>query len=245
MAVTFRTKAIPLVKRPVRETDRVYSVMTEDHGKLELMAKGSRKIVSKLAGEMENLGELDLFVVRGRAFDRLAGAAPLTRYVGIADCFERRLAALRAAAFLDRAVKPNHVDRGIFELYREYLGAVDSASPRALADGRLALGFQWKLFAELGFRPELERCTRCRKEAPLTAAFTIRHGGLLCSECRAAGVALDAAPLADDSRKVLSFLVEAPLAESSRLFLAPALRAAMGSLTSAWSLTHLEMELIV
>ena len=77
MSQTFRTQAIPLGKRVVRETDRMYSVFTQDRGKVELLAKGSRKILSKLAGEMEQIGILDLFIVHGRAFDRLAGAAPI------------------------------------------------------------------------------------------------------------------------------------------------------------------------
>lgn len=243
MSQTFRTDAIPLLKRSVKETDRVYSVLSRDHGKLELYAKGSRKVVSKLAGEMENAGVLDLFVVRGRAFDRLAGASPLETHPEFEESFERRLALLSSAAFVDQAVKPNHHDREIFELYREYVGALAGASANALADGRLALGLQWKLFSRLGFRPDLERCTRCRKPvAESEASFTVRHGGVLCRSCREAGVALDAAPIASDARKVISFLLEAPLSESSRLFLAPALRSVTRALTDSWSLTHLELE---
>jgi len=246
MSLTFRTNAIPLLKRPVKETDRVYSVLSEDHGKLELYAKGSRKVVSKLAGEMENVGVLDLFVVRGRAFDRLAGAAPVATHGEFEDSFERRLALLASATFVDQAVKPNHHDTGIYELYREYVAALAAASPNALADGRLALGLQWKLFARLGFRPELECCTRCRRSVAETdASFTIRHGGVLCRSCRETGVALDASPLPTDARKVLTFLLEAPLSESSRLFLAPALRSATRAITNAWSLTHLELEPLV
>jgi DNA repair protein RecO (recombination protein O) len=243
VSVTFRTHAITLLKRSVKETDRVYSVLTADHGKLELYAKGSRKVVSKLAGEMEIPGVLDLFVVRGRAFDRLAGAAHLVRHGEFEGSFERRLCLLAAASFVDQAVKPNHRDPAIFELYRDYVAALAAATPRALADGRLALGLQWKLFARLGFRPELERCTRCRSAVTeAEAGFTIRHGGVICRECRAAGAALDATSLPADARRVLTLLLEAPLADSSRLFLAPALRAATQALTSAWSLTHLELE---
>jgi DNA repair protein RecO (recombination protein O) len=243
MSLTFRTDAIPLLKRPVKETDRVYSVLSAGHGKLELYAKGSRKVVSKLAGEMENVGVLDLFVVRGRAFDRLAGAAPVAVHDEFEDSFERRLALISSAAFVDRAVKPNHHDPEIYELYREYVDALAVASSNALADGRLSLGLQWKLFSRLGFRPELEVCTRCRKPvSEVEACFTIRHGGVLCRSCREAGVALDASPFPSDARKVLSFLLDAPLSESSRLFLAPALRSATRTLTGAWSMTHLELE---
>jgi DNA repair protein RecO (recombination protein O) len=244
MAQTFRTNVIPLVKRSVRETDRVYSVFSDDHGKLELFAKGSRKIVSKLAGEMETPGVLDVFVVRGRAFDRLAGAAKIATFDRILDSYEKRLAYLSAAAYIDRAVRPAWRDQEIFNLLREYLTALSDSSPNALSDGRLLFGFEWKLFSRLGFRPELTRCTRCRLLVGAAASFTIRHGGVLCPDCRDAGAALDAAIISPEARKVLAFLIEAPLCDSARLYLAPAVRAATRAITSAWSQTHLEIEAI-
>jgi DNA repair protein RecO (recombination protein O) len=242
MSQTFRTHGIPLVKRSVRETDRVYSVLSEDRGKLELFATGSRKILSKLAGDMEHTGVLDVFVVRGRSFDRLAGAAPLETFGAVRDSYERQYAVLAMTSFLDRAVRPGERDGALFRLLQEYLAAVTNASLQALADGRLVLAMQWKVFARLGFRPDLEKCVRCRASVPFAqAAFTIRHGGVVCVDCKIRGVAIDATPLTADARTVLGLLLDAPLADATRLFLGPSLRVATHALTSAWSLTHLEL----
>lgn len=246
MSQTFRVHALPLVKRMVRETDRVYSVLTEDRGKLELFAKGSRKIVSKLAGNMEEVGVLDLFVIRGRTFDRLGGVETLVSYNNIRESFERQFAVLNTAAFLDRALRPGERDHTIFELFHEYLQTIAGASPQALADGRVTLAMQWKMFARLGFRPDLERCVRCRSYTKEAApALTVRYGGVLCEACRTSHVVLDALPFSPDARKVLNFLLEAPLAETSRLFLAPALHSMTHALSRSWALTHLDMEPIL
>ncbi|TAL20607.1 DNA repair protein RecO [Patescibacteria group bacterium] len=245
MALTFRANAIPLAKRPVRETDRVYSVLTEDRGKLELLARGSRKIVSKLAGEMEQIGVLDIFIARGRAFDHLAGAAALKSFPLIRASLPRLLAALAAAAFLDRAVKPAFGDPALFNLLREYLETVASAPERSVPDSALTPAFFWKLFVRLGFRPDLEKCVRCRKDvAGGECSWTSHHGGVVCRSCRAELALADAAPISRDTLTALNFFISSPLEECSRFFPSPPLSLSVKALTAAWSQRHLELPAI-
>jgi DNA repair protein RecO len=50
----------------------------------------------------------------------------------------------------------------------------------------LALGFQFKLLSELGYKAEVEKCVGCCEK--LTSGrnyFSVSCGGILCSECGA------------------------------------------------------------
>ncbi|MCL4357405.1 DNA repair protein RecO [Patescibacteria group bacterium] len=67
------TKAIVLGRINYGESDRIITVITPEHGKLRLMAKGSRALKSKLAGGIELFCVSDIGFIFGRG-----GIATLT-----------------------------------------------------------------------------------------------------------------------------------------------------------------------
>jgi DNA repair protein RecO (recombination protein O) len=62
----FRTKAIVLRRTNYGEADRILQVITPDHGKLGVMAKGVRREKSKLAGGIELFSVVDITLIKGK-----------------------------------------------------------------------------------------------------------------------------------------------------------------------------------
>ncbi len=62
----FTTRGIVLKRLNYQEADRLVTVLTADHGKLTLMAKGVRKIKSKLAGGIELLTVNEMVIIEGK-----------------------------------------------------------------------------------------------------------------------------------------------------------------------------------
>jgi DNA repair protein RecO len=60
------TKGIVLSRTDYGEADRIVTLLTPDYGKLRLMAKGVRKIKSKMAGGLELLSISDISFIRGK-----------------------------------------------------------------------------------------------------------------------------------------------------------------------------------
>lgn len=60
------TKAIVLARTDFQEADRILMLLTPDHGKLKVIAKGVRRPRSKLAGGIELLSINDVTVLPGR-----------------------------------------------------------------------------------------------------------------------------------------------------------------------------------
>jgi DNA repair protein RecO (recombination protein O) len=60
------TKGIILTRSDYGEADRILTILTPDQGKLRLMAKGVRRVKSKLAGGIELFSVSDIAFVRGR-----------------------------------------------------------------------------------------------------------------------------------------------------------------------------------
>src|SRR4051812_28556736 len=60
------TRGIVLSRTDYGEADRIVSVLTPDQGKLRLMAKGVRKVKSKLAGGIELFSVSELSFIPGK-----------------------------------------------------------------------------------------------------------------------------------------------------------------------------------
>ena len=70
----YTTKGLILSERPVREADRVYTIMTRDLGLVRATALGVRKEVSKLRGNIEPFSLSSISLVRGKEHWRATSA---------------------------------------------------------------------------------------------------------------------------------------------------------------------------
>ena len=61
-----KTIAIVLKRIDYGEADRIVTVLTPDAGKLSLMAKGARRVKSKLAGGIELLSTSEINYIAGK-----------------------------------------------------------------------------------------------------------------------------------------------------------------------------------
>lgn len=61
------TQGIVLTRTDFQEADRIVTMITPDHGKLRLIAKGVRRSKSKLAGSLELFSISDISYIKGRS----------------------------------------------------------------------------------------------------------------------------------------------------------------------------------
>ena len=66
--------AIVLKRRVFKEDNLLITVYSKEKGKLTLLARGAKKVLSKLAGHLEPVSLSYLNAVDGRAIDQLIGA---------------------------------------------------------------------------------------------------------------------------------------------------------------------------
>lgn len=70
----YTTKGIVLSLRPMREADRIYTIMTRDLGLVRAVAIGVRKEASKLRGSIEPFSLSSISLVKGKDYWRLTSA---------------------------------------------------------------------------------------------------------------------------------------------------------------------------
>jgi DNA repair protein RecO (recombination protein O) len=179
--VTYTTTGIILKRRDVGEGDRIYSIYTKDHGKIEAVAQGACKIKSKLAAHLEPLSRGEFMFAAGRRFERLIQARVQENFTPLKNDLKLLGQACFMAEVLDLLTKPSEKDPRIFELLeRSFLILKESQQSTNLEQI-----FTVKLLQFLGFELILDHCVFCKKELvnPLSVTIDALRGGVLCPQC--------------------------------------------------------------
>lgn len=155
MEQTFNTRVIILDRKDHREEDSRIIVYSQERGKLNLIARGAKKMKSKSSGHIEPLTLSRLMVVRGREFDYIGTAKGEDFYPLIKeDLLSLSWAgqALRAVDVFSRE-EENDGGKEVFNLLSDFLSVLPTV------DAKAREAFYWffilKLLAISGFGPDL------------------------------------------------------------------------------------------
>ncbi|HSD12623.1 MAG TPA: DNA repair protein RecO, partial [Patescibacteria group bacterium] len=125
---TYRDKGIVLRTRTLRDADRHYAIFTERHGKVLILAKGSRRGKSKMAPHLGSFGVVDLMIAKGRVIDRLAGADLVRPYRTLMDSLEKTALAQGVLLTVDAMTKRELPEERVFALLAEWFAALDACA---------------------------------------------------------------------------------------------------------------------
>lgn len=209
----YKTWALILRRRDLRERDKLLTIYTPSHGKVVVRAVGAKKIDSKLGGHLEPFMLSEVCVVPSRSIDILAGAQVQESFSQLRS----QVPGLHAAQYLMEVVEKltpeAQADPRIFELLTDGLRTLNQQSTLNFLTVQ-ALVIQ--LLSLLGFQPQLDNCSVCNQPTNhQVAEFLADHGGMTHVECIQfpnQGLVVDTATL-----KALRFVVQSPLSKVASL----------------------------
>ncbi len=187
MDETKHSQAIILNRSAYRESDSLVTVYTRDFGKFSLVARGTKKIKSKLAGHLEPISLADILMIKGRGFDYVGSALTKNAYLNLKDNLNKIYFAGRAVRWFSRLVRDAQPDERLFLLLSRWLEVLDNYPDAEFSaeSGELFFAFfALKLMTELGYKPEMYECLNCRQ--PVKAGlnyFNLKNGGIICGAC--------------------------------------------------------------
>lgn len=181
---TYTDEGIVLRRLDYGETDRILTVLTREHGKIGVIAKGARRPQSRLASRTDLfvLSRMQLASGRGE-LEVLTQAEPVAAAPQAGDARRSACAAV-CAELTDRVLEPSHPDGEIFALVTAAMAtcADPARDPRAAV-----VWFARRMIDRLGYAPRLYECAGCGQAlAEEPACFSATSGGLLCAGCSAA-----------------------------------------------------------
>src|SRR3954447_11369224 len=206
MPAPFKTEAIVLRSIRYGEADRILHLYSEDRGRLGAIAKGVRRVKSRLGGRIEPFARVQLILREGRGdLCTITGADTVHAHAALRErraSLERATQACDAVLRLLDSAEPNPP---AYNLLARELALLDSEAGAAVR--AQALAFRMKLLLAAGFAPELASCASCGEREHL-GAFSAAAGGVVCPGCEASSF-----PLGEEAHVFLVGALAQPLSE--------------------------------
>ena len=244
----YRTAGIVMRRREQGEADRVLTLCTP-LGKIEVIAKGVRKLRSRKAGHVELFSRSNFVLSRvPNSWDIVSQAETVEPHALLRSDLLRGTYARYAVELIERFFAQEEGGQTLFELLDHSLTWLSQDSDLDL----IARFYEQHLLGLAGFRPELFRCvgehgvpTSLQPRQPAQDkqpyGFDPEQGGALCQKCYAereprAGIV----PLSPDGLGFLQECQRRPYARLRSQPVAPALHADVERVMQHYITYHLE-----
>jgi len=184
MALHYRTSGFVIKKRDTGEADRVFTFFTKDFGKINIRGRAIRKIASKLKGGVDPVALLEIEFIQGKAHKTLTDAIVVKSFGNIKkDLSKLRILDKMHEVLADLSSREEK-DETVFNLLGTTYSKLDDSEFKNSALPMVYFYFVWNLFSVLGFKPEVYKCTMCRRKLdPSLIYFSPAEGGIICSSC--------------------------------------------------------------
>jgi len=234
MAVHYRTQGFVLKKNDLREADQVFSIYTQDFGKLKILGKAIRKIKSKLRAGAELFYLSEIEFIQGKTHKTLTDATVIDKFKNTRRDLEKLEIIYQIAETADNLINDQEKDEKIWNLLGEVFNKLkiekqssgESASVHSeavhcelLDPGKATLRevrfasskiiyyyFLWNLLSILGYQIDFYNCAVCQKKlVPQKLCFNSEEG-IICSEC--SGNLKDKLEISPDVIKILRLFLK-------------------------------------
>ncbi len=177
----YSTPAIVLRQRKLGDADKILTLYSAVHGKVDAVAKGVRKTKSRFAGHVEPLTQATFLLARGKSMDVVTQVETVESFQELRDDLDRLSRALYCAELLDRFTEL-HAEN--FSLYRLLLDTLRRLVNQDDIDTPVRY-YETALLDAMGYRPELDECVTCRTKLKAELNFwSAGAGGAVCPNCR-------------------------------------------------------------
>jgi len=185
MSLKYKTKAIVFAKNDLNESDRNFSVFTDNFGKLDIFAKAIRKSVSKLRSGVDLFFLSEIEFIQGKNKKTLTDTIALERFDNLSKMPERFKVASAISKSLENLIKGQEKDPSLFNLLNETFVRLNCL-PQSANYLLIYYCFIWNLLSLLGYHCQVKKCTNCQEKlVPYSIYFSSKEGGVICKKCLA------------------------------------------------------------
>ena len=175
----YRVRAIVLRRLDLGEADRIVTLFTVEHGKVRVVAKGSRRATSRIAGHLEPFTAARLLIARTRGLDIVSQAETLNAFPALRTSETAIATAGYFAELVDTLLADEQPNESVYELLLGALGLLNSGRDPRLVTVILEMG----VLRSIGYRPQLDACIACGAAIEAVAQGISMEGGVVCPNC--------------------------------------------------------------
>ncbi len=164
------------------ENDRILSFYSKEEGKVDILARSSRKIESKLSPTVsEPFALLRVTVASGRKFFHLIGVETKQHFKKILKSEAKLIKVNSVFNQIDKLIEFQKKDAKIYFLAAKFLETVEKIPEIKLKI--ISSAFLIKFLAFSGYKPEIRHCLNCHQEPKEGLNyFVFSRGGIVCAK---------------------------------------------------------------
>jgi DNA repair protein RecO (recombination protein O) len=198
----YKIEGIVLRRRALGEADRLVTMLSQDRGKITVVAKGARRPRSRFGGRLEPPTRVKALLAEGRSLDVISQVDVIDAYQALRGGLAPMGLTNVVLEMADRALADRHPHPEVYGLLCDAL-ALLSAGVGEMA----SVWFAARLLAMTGHRPSVDQCTVCGRRIRGQTSWSAVLGGCVDSGCRARDP--QAMPLSNGAVALLRFLLDA------------------------------------
>lgn len=177
---SFEDLAVILKRQNFGEASSIITVFTKNHGKLKILAKGSRKIKSKFMGHIEPFSLVKISIVSGRSFEILTSIEIKKSHHNLKGSLKHLPQLSYISEITECITCENLSNSALFCLITKTL----SSSLWKDNPDTIVLFFLVNALKILGFSPHFDFCLKCKSKDLRKSYFSYYWGGILCEQCK-------------------------------------------------------------
>ncbi len=181
--------AIILSRKDIGEADRLISAFSLEEGKIKIIARGSRKIKSKMASHIEPFTVGKYQLIPGKSFYILTGAEKKYYNEKLSSNIDFYRDASYLCEIVELTMNEGEPERTLYELLEKMLKKITEIEPPKRELG-LRL-FEFKLLGRLGYDPNYSKCLRCGSDIKEKKNYLGGFEGIYCHLCTGSGKKID------------------------------------------------------
>ena len=171
-----RDQAIVIRSWKLGEADRIVSLFSREHGKLRAVAKGSRRLKSRVGARIEPLVVLNIQLWLGRDLHVISQVETIESNFELRRDLTVIQRAMSILELVDRLAHDDHEDPPLYDAtIRAFRSLASSNSPLFVP------AFYLRAMQLEGFQPSLDRCRDCGATEGITG-FDVRSGDVICRD---------------------------------------------------------------
>ncbi len=182
-----KTPGIVLKKGDRGAADQVILLLTKNFGKVEILARGIRKIRAKLRSRITLFSLVEIEFIQGRRYKILTDTTLIRKFLFEGVDFYRLELLGKISENLDALLPPGIHEKTLWQLVSESFEKLSDSELNRNQQWKMEkiyYDFLWRFFSLLGYKPELYHCALChQKLLPQRLYFYPQNGGIICQSC--------------------------------------------------------------
>ena len=174
-------EAVLVVKEvSYKENDKILHALSRTSGKIQLISKGSKKPNSHLVNVSQIFAYSKCSLTRTRDMYIITSAELIDNFYSLKNNMDAFYHGNYILELISYVAQENEYDKKIFDMTVAVLHYLSISTDNF---DKITAAYELKLVSMLGYKPDFVHCVSCGKTIRENALFSIKEGGIFCSEC--------------------------------------------------------------